>query len=101
MSGWYQALNCWPTRQLRSADKQILTTIESLSLADVGEREYLAQGVIVVEAWFTKLRTFLRQLDKAILRGARSAPRLLPDGISFGERAAPGWSHPLLTSQSL
>ncbi len=52
--------------ELLLADNQILTTIELLCLADVEEREYVADGVLVVEAGFTKLRTLLRQVNKSI-----------------------------------
>lgn len=54
------------SNELLLADNQILTTIELLRLADVGEREYLARGIMMVEAWFTKLRVLLRQVDKSI-----------------------------------
>ena len=56
------------SNELILADNQIATTIELLRLAGVGEREYLARGVMLVEAWFTKLRAFLRQVDKSILK---------------------------------
>lgn len=54
------------SHELFFADNQILTTIELLRLADIPEREYMAEGVLVVEGLFNKLRTLLRQLDKSI-----------------------------------
>ena len=49
--------------ELQLAEHQISITVELLELAQVDEREYMATGVLAVEAGFKKLRGLLRQLD--------------------------------------